>query len=708
MAGKSIRSECGGCRARLRLSAGMVGRTVRCPRCRATFIVARQAEEIPVAAAVEPAAPQAPATATAPPPSTARPSELRFFDQWDDANGGGSPADALPTPTIARAHQYRPQQSRAPLIAGGVIALLAAAGGVFAFVFRHQLSAPVAPTPVAAKSAPAPTPPESKAVTPEPPAAAMPRRLLAVSVNQYLFANPTLYGSTRNNVGTWLELVADKWRIPRDQVFLLTDAANNRGATPPIKPIVEATIESYLATSRPQDRVVLLWAGHTAVADGKAYLVPLDGELTNKDTLIPFDWLYDRLKSCKARQKLLIVDTSRYDPGRGTERPAPGPLDPAIAAVLAAPPPGVQVWSACSAKEQSYEYHYAALDGFDIEGSSFLNAFRHAFLQKGVPSTDPAAPIPVDELAERVKELVSRFANGLEKQPQTPFVAGAVPADGPPPDPQEPPAPRAMIPKPSSFARGGLADPALVKAIFDEVRCPPIRATSGDAGPVGDLETIFPFSADALKDYAADYGTVQDLLADPGKYPLRAGVLKAVEVLERHSRGDVLVGASRKQVGLLREEFAGPTSEDVKKSIAREQQEGPAAMFLELEDLVKSLEKLKPLRDAETSRRWQAHYDYVLAMSKARFAYVNEYNFLLGKIRKDELPAIDPKLHKGWRLASVEKMSSPRDVKDQADDARKLFNKLIKEHPGTPWEVLARRDRLTALGLAWQPAAVKE
>ena len=29
---------------------------------------------------------------------------------------------------------------------------------------------------------------------------------------------------------------------------------------------------------------------------------------------------------------------------------------------------------------------------------------------------------------------------------------------------------------------------------------------------------------------------------------------------------------------------------------------------------------------------------------------------------------------------------------------------LIKENPGTPWELLAKRERFTALGLAWQPA----
>jgi hypothetical protein len=32
------------------------------------------------------------------------------------------------------------------------------------------------------------------------------------------------------------------------------------------------------------------------------------------------------------------------------------------------------------------------------------------------------------------------------------------------------------------------------------------------------------------------------------------------------------------------------------------------------------------------------------------------------------------------------------------------LTKLIKENPGTPWELLAKRERFTALGLAWQPA----
>ncbi len=75
------------------------------------------------------------------------------------------------------------------------------------------------------------------------------------------------------------------------------------------------------------------------------------------------------------------------------------------------------------------------------------------------------------------------------------------------------------------------------------------------------------------------------------------------------------------------------------------------------------------------------------------------------KIRKDELPELRPKVHTGWRLASCEKMQSGKDVKDLAAESKKRFEKVIREHPGTPWEMLAKREQLTALGLEWQPSS---
>jgi hypothetical protein len=104
----------------------------------------------------------------------------------------------------------------------------------------------------------------------------------------------------------------------------------------------------------------------------------------------------------------------------------------------------------------------------------------------------------------------------------------------------------------------------------------------------------------------------------------------------------------------------------------------------------------------EKSKRWQANYLYVLARLQARMAYIYEHNYLLGQMRK-ELPPRDPKIHQGWKLASQEKLQSGADARRLAADSRKLLEKLAKEHPGTPWAVLAKRERLTTLGLRWEP-----
>ena len=248
----------------------------------------------------------------------------------------------------------------------------------------------------------------------------------------------------------------------------------------------------------------------------------------------------------------------------------------------------------------------------------------------------------------------------------------------------------------------------MVKRIIEEMTLPPIKAVATDELSSDDVSGVLPFSAKALKGYEPDYESVNDLLKWPEKYPLRVAVLRAVETLQRHGKGEVRLGQSTKQVGRLKMSIEGPLNDAAKKRVEAEQRAGPAVMLVELEEVLSSLEEQASKRADEPSKRWQAHYDYVLAIAKCRFAYLNEYNLMLGKIRKDELPTIDASLHNGWRMASQEKMQAPRDVKDKAEEAKELFAKIIKEHAGTPWEVLARRERLTTLGLVWQPASIKE
>src|SRR5262249_59412067 len=110
------------------------------------------------------------------------------------------------------------------------------------------------------------------------------------------------------------------FRMPRDQVLHLSDAAPGAMARAPVKPVVEQTLADFLASSRAQDRIVVLFAGHAAEIENDVFLVPLEGDLEVKETLIPLDWLFQKLGECKARQKLLVLDVCRYHPARRRER----------------------------------------------------------------------------------------------------------------------------------------------------------------------------------------------------------------------------------------------------------------------------------------------------------------------------------------------------------------------------------------------------
>ena len=95
-------------------------------------------------------------------------------------------------------------------------------------------------------------------------------------------------------------------------------------ASPPLKSVIEKAVTEYCASSRAQDRIVFVFLGHMVLLGENAFLVPLEGDFGVAESLIPLKWLYEQFEKCKARQKVLVFDTCRMDPGRGLERPGSG------------------------------------------------------------------------------------------------------------------------------------------------------------------------------------------------------------------------------------------------------------------------------------------------------------------------------------------------------------------------------------------------
>mgnify|MGYP001327038303 CR=1 FL=1 len=691
---ESVQVRCPACQTALRLPRAALGQRAECPKCHRTIRLVAKAPA---------AAPAAPERSDAPVPAESPAGDFHFaFSQ----------AGTVVAVSRARSHATR------SLALIGLIALTLAAGAGWALSRSNLLRSPPptdrAETQAAAGVESPGAPSDRSDAPPDRPTtteAAFPRRFLFVGIHRSIYLNPiSPTPADATSLQSIRAFAEQKLRVPRDQIYFVSDLGVDVGAAPPLKPIVQTTVARFLETCRPQDRIILMFLGHAAMIEGRGYLVPLEGELDDPGTLIPLDWLFERLKSSPARQKLLVFDVARRDPARGLERPDCGPLDPKLDALLAAPPPGVQIWTACTAGQHSYEFESANVRRFTVSGGAFLSLLLQAFSQGG-NQQKPDDPLPLAFLERNVSgptaDIVARRERGAK---QTPRLSGSMPATGASYDPAEPRPPRLESPKPAG--PGGLASPREIRALIEEVATPSLRLAPGLGGgrsnPAEDaalLAESFPFSADVMKPYAADYQNLREVLDHPKKFPLRVAVFHAVEALDRQGRlHRVRLGDKEVPAEALIDQVRSLGSNDaIKKSLTKAQEDGPALMLVELQEVLEDLERVGRDRQREPSRRWQAHYDYVLALVKMRMAYVHEYNTMLAKVKRDELPPLNAQEHNGWRLAASDKLQSPKEVRDLAADAKRILDQIMIDHPGTPWAVLAKRARSTALGMTWQP-----
>src|SRR5205823_13530849 len=94
----------------------------------------------------------------------------------------------------------------------------------------------------------------------------------------------------------------------------------------------------------------------------------------------------------------------------GLERSNGGKMTAKTEEALKNPPAGVQVWSACSADQYSYEFDdYSELQGHDIKGGAFLSTFFNTLRDGvgGIPRPDD--PLPIEPLAAKINEVVKKM-----------------------------------------------------------------------------------------------------------------------------------------------------------------------------------------------------------------------------------------------------------------------------------------------------------
>jgi hypothetical protein len=124
---------------------------------------------------------------------------------------------------------------------------------------------------------------------------------------------------------------------------------------------------------------------------------------------------------------------------------------------------------------------------------------------------------------------------------------------------------------------------------------------------------------------------------------------------------------------------------------------------------IKKLEQIQPLRDKEREPRWRAAYDLAYAQLLCFRVREFQYLLLLEKQVREKPPLKDPKSNE-MHLVHVQNLLAPTpeqeratkvDIKEleaQKAKATEMFNQVIKNHPGTPWAQRAQQEKSWGFG----------
>lgn len=680
-----LRSTCPGCKNALRIPADWLHQQIRCKHC-GTVLQAHK-KSTPVA-------------------STAAPAAENKGSPFTDLRSEVEPS----APIITR---RRRRSSPWPKITVAAIAAVTVTLLVVATIYRQRfldlLPAPDADIPNSPAAAKAP---KSKSRTPLPSHVkkheSVPRRALLISIHDYLYANPILDGPAKlpsaHNLKTFTDSLNRGLNISLTQIAHLSDDSHIRGQPrAPTKAVIEQTLMKFLSDSRAQDRILVFFIGHSVEMGDEVYLAPIEAELDKAATMIPLSWFFEQMAACKARQKVLVLDVNRYDQTFGQERPGGGAMGPKLDAMLKTPPPGVQVWSACVAGQKSY-----ATD--DSPMGSFLDELQ-TVLEKGSADNTPSVDEPLP-LASLVSQVNQRLKRSLDRYGvvQASRLTGAETTSSASFDPKEP--------QPLEAVSCLAAAPAAVaeskkwtEAVLGEIGTPPIKVTH----PMElRYDALPPFRMDVLNKYKDEKSDAES--------PLRKAVQNArvtlwaifpgkgtsdepgAEPKELQSAIDPMRQRIKFTLERLRDGYRAPRSggEGRLKNDIEMDQRASARIMQFINDALEEMKKPEVVEaKSNASKRWQVNYDLMLARVQLEYTYLFEYDSLLGQMRK-EFPPLDANLHGGWKLASQAEMTGDKKGQKYAKDAHKLLDSIIKKHAGTPWAILAKREKLINLGLAWK------
>jgi hypothetical protein len=201
------------------------------------------------------------------------------------------------------------------------------------------------------------------------------------------------------------------------------------------------------------------------------------------------------------------------------------------------------------------------------------------------------------------------------------------------------------------------------------------------------------FDPARMKEYKPDWVRRDLYEAAIARSPLRQAVINAAQITQQ-----------QKLPGMPSLFFPSLESPNFKDVMAANQALAERTAYT-IDEALGPINSVAKLRDKESSRRWQAHFDLIRGRLLAMKVRCYEYNWACARLKKDPPKFTSPRAN-AWRLAPDSAVQYSEKAAAAAHDADRLLHRVIQEHPETPWALLAERELRNPFGFKWMETYV--
>jgi len=212
------------------------------------------------------------------------------------------------------------------------------------------------------------------------------------------------------------------------------------------------------------------------------------------------------------------------------------------------------------------------------------------------------------------------------------------------------------------------------------------RIRRGETAPFTSFFSYF-FDRETMRRYRPSYVSERE-------YQQEAKALRHREALIQAAQASWISPMKRPRTRFVKRDDARFAQELI------EAQKAAAKLEPRLNQLYEILQTGESTRPRETRPRWQAGYDLAMGRLLATKVRTEGYDAMLAQAKSGI--EVQNERNNTFELVPDEAILSGGRIKSQAVAASKYLTSVVKDHPETPWALLAQRELSQPLGWRWK------